>query len=339
MPDPTPAIRAEAIRLGIGPELAERLTDLIGHADELRLGELAPATLNAYGKDFADFERWCAGYGASALPALGNVVAVYLAHLERDTKLSVSAISRRLAAIATTHRLRGHASPTKHAQVRAVWNGIRRKRRTRPQKKEALITEHLRAVLAPLGDALVDRRDRALLLVGFTGALRRSELATLECRHLRPVARGIEVLVPQSKTDPFGKGQVIGIPRGEHAETCPVRALEAWLETAQIADGFVFRYVDRWGRLGDRQAGRSAAHLNPATIARIIKDRCAAATLTPEIFSGHSLRRGFVTSARAAGADWSDIRRQTRHKSVIVAEGYETAEVWGRNHPTERLGL
>ena len=94
------------------------------------------------------------------------------------------------------------------------------------------------------------------------------------------------------------------------------------------------------GRLaaGDRQAGRSAAHLNPATIARIIKDRCAAANLTPEIFSGHSLRRGFVTSARAAGADWSDIRRQTRHKSVIVAEGYETAEVWGRNHPASGSG-
>jgi integrase len=148
------------------------------------------------------------------------------------------------------------------------------------------------------------------------------------------------VLVPQSKTDPFGKGQVIGIPRGAHEETCPVRALEAWLAAAGIAEGYVFRAVDRWGRLGDAGTkggftGRRAAHLHPAVIARIIKDRCAAANLTPEIFSGHSLRRGFVTSARAAGADWSDIRRQTRHKSVTVAEGYETAEVCSRAAPQE----
>ena len=214
--DASPALRAQVVRLGVDPELADRLTDLVGHADELRLGELAPNTLRAYTTDFADFQQWCTDHNVAALPAAAGAVAVYLAHLDRDTPLSVSAISgawprsrRPTASTATPRRPRTRTSARSGPASGANAAPGRRRR-----KRSSSI--YLRAVVAPLGESLVDLRDRALLLVGFAGALRRSELAALQRSDLRAVARGLEVLVPQSKTDPFGKGQVIGIPRGQH---------------------------------------------------------------------------------------------------------------------------
>src|SRR5713226_807739 len=237
----------------------------------------APNTLKAYRVDWADFPEWCALHRLEFLPATPQTVALYLTDLARTHK--VSTLYRRLSGISQAHQTAGYVTPTTDAQVRLVFQGIRRTLGSAPDQKNAAIT----AVVRTSPTALIGVRDRALRLVGFAGAFRRSELVSLDVADVTFGADGLTVQLRRSKTDQEGEGRKVGLPFGSNPLTCPVRSLRAWLEVAAIARGPIFRAVDRHGNVAD-------ARLTDQSVALIVKRRAKAAGLDWERYAGHSLR-------------------------------------------------
>jgi integrase len=192
--------------------------------------------------------------------------------------------------------------------------GVRREHGTAKRQAAALLREDLFAVLVAMGDRMKDVRDRASLLIGFAGGLRRSELAAIDVFDFERVREGIVLIIRRSKTDQHGVGRKIGIPFGRTIH-CPVRALENWLGIARIEDGPVFRPVDRHGRV-------SVSRLSGEAVSLILRDRMATAGFDPTGYSGHSLRAGFSTSATRAGVSTFKIRLQTGHASDAMLSRY-----------------
>ncbi|HTE18398.1 MAG TPA: tyrosine-type recombinase/integrase [Armatimonadota bacterium] len=304
-------------------QLQEQATEYLGQAKSAN-------TLRAYRADWADFTAWCESAGASSLPAAPETLALYLtARAETHT---VSTLQRRLAAISQAHQARDLETPTKHLLVRSVWAGIRRVRGTAQQGKAAAVTEDLRLMVERLPLTLIGIRDRALLLVGFAGAFRRSELVSLNRADVTVGRDGVTVHLRRSKTDQEGAGTTKGIPYGSNPDTCPVRSLREWLSRTGIKSGPLFRPVDRHGRLGE---GR----LSDRAVALIVKRCAAAAGLKAADYSGHSLRAGLATSAAAAGVSERAIMKQTGHKSERMVRKYiREGSLW-RDNAAGRVGL
>jgi site-specific recombinase XerD len=291
----------------------------------------AENTRRAYRSDWRTFERWCEGHGLEALPASGDTVALYLA-ARADAGARVSTLSRALASISEAHRAGGHPVPREASAVKAVLQGIRREQGTAPHQKSPLLLLELKAMLEQISaDTLKGCRDRALLLVGFAAALRRSELVGLQLEDLRFTSRGLELLIRRSKTDQEGEGQRIGIPHGYHPETCPVRALSAWLQRSGIHAGRVFRGINRHGQLGDALTDRS--------VALLIKAAAQKAGLPAADYSGHSLRAGLATQAAISGKGERTIMAQTRHRSPTMVRRYiRDSDLW-RDNAADGIGL
>lgn len=287
-------------------------------------------TWKAYEADLGHFGAWCADRNLQALPAAPATVARYLADLE--TIYKPSTIRRRMAAISVAHQVAGHPTPTADPGVQAVWAGIRRRHGIAPRKVKAARTKVVAKMVEGLDDGLGEVRDRALLLMGFAGALRRSELVALDVGDVTEDEAGLRVVIRRSKTDPEAEGQVRGLPYGSHPGTCPVRAWRAWLAASGVTEGPAFRAVDRHGRLGQ---GR----LSDRAIADMIKRRALATGLDPATFSGHSLRAGFATESYAQGVPELAIMRHGRWRSASTMRGYvEEGSVWNDN-AAARLGL
>jgi integrase len=186
------------------------------------------------------------------------------------------------------------------------------------------MTEDLQKLVDVMGGDLVDVRDRALLLVGFAGALRRSELVALEVRDVDWVDGGVVVTVRRSKTDQEGRGQDVGIPHGING-ACPVTSLKTWLHASGISEGPIFRRIDQWGNLGVNA-------LHPGTVADIVKKRVSLLGLDPAQYAGHSLRAGLATSAAERGANEIQIMATTRHKSSAIVQRYiRRGNLWRSN--------
>jgi len=275
-------------------------------------GAKAASTQRSYHNDWRDFEVWCAAHELMALPAAPETVALYLA--SRAAVYKTATLARRLVAISRAHQLAGHPSPTTDAGVRTVAAGIRRTKGTAQEGKAPAVTRELRAMVAALPPTLLGRRDCALLLVGFAGAFRRSELVALDVADVAETADGLVVTLRKSKTDQEGAGRKVGIPYGSHTTSCPVRALRAWLTAAGVAEGALFRGVDRHGRVLGR--------LSDKGVARVVQRAAAAAGLDPTKYAGHSLRAGLATAAAQGGAPERAIMAQTGHKSVSMVRRY-----------------
>lgn len=198
--------------------------------------------------------------------------------------------------------------------VKSTLRGIRRAHGAPQRRAKPLTKEDLFSVLAATGNGLKDVRDRALLLIGFAGAFRRSELVAISCTDIEPVKQGVVIHIRRSKTDQEGAGREIGIPHGR-TRWCPVTALNEWLERAEIEEGPIFRSVDRHGRMQGQRLSSEAVSL-------VIKERVAVVGLDPDKFSGHSLRAGLATSAAAAGVSSWQIRQQTGHASDAMLARY-----------------
>jgi site-specific recombinase XerD len=274
---------------------------------------VAANTRRAYRADWRDFAAWCAEQHRTALPALPETVAVYLAALAGHRKTST--ISRRLSAIAQAHKTAGLDSPTTDAAVRQVLAGIRRRHGTQQKGKEAALTADVRAMVGTLEASLAGQRDRALLLLGFAGAFRRSELVALDVADVTRTRDGLVVQVRRSKTDQEGAGRQVGIPYGSTPGTCPVRAVADWLEVAGLAAGPLFRPIDRHGNLRPRR-------LTDQSVALVVKRAVRAAGLDPSVYAGHSLRSGLATAAAQAGVSERAIMEQTGHKSLPIVRRY-----------------
>jgi integrase len=304
------------------PELAER-------AAEYARGARAEATQRAYAADWRDWEAWCASYGVPALPSMPETVGLYLTALAENGR-KVSTIQRRVVAIAQAHRVAGAQMDLKHPAIREVLAGIRRALGTRKQAKAALLTPDIRRSIAAMPDTLIGIRDRAILLLLFGGALRRSELAALDVSDIQISSRRATIGIRRSKADQEGRGAAIGVPRGKR-ETCPVRAIEQWLAAAGVTEGRLFRSVDRHGRVGESLEGAAVAHVVKRAVARIGMD--------PAKYAGHSGRSGFITQAALAGADIGAIGLHARQKSIATTRAY-VQEVAALNNPAARsVGL
>lgn len=287
----------------------------------------ATATRHAYMADWARFEAWCKLRGIPSLPASPEAVATFLGALA-GSGIKPSTMANRLAAIRYGHVIAGHESPTSSELVRATMKGIRRTVGAAPNRKAAATAERVLAMLPHIPDSLIGTRDRALLLVGFAGAFRRSELVALSAADLEEAAEGLRIHVRRSKTDQEGVGAVVPIIKGKVA--CPVAALNAWLAAAGIADGPVFRPINRWGTvLPKALTGHAVAHM--------VKRYAALAGFNPADFSGHSLRAGFATSAVTAGARLFRVMDITRHKSTDTLRGYVRQAEEFKDHAGEGL--
>jgi integrase len=239
---------------------------------------------------------------------------MYISFLATNGK-RVASISRTLVSISQFHKMAGHQSPTSSAQVLEIAKGIRRTLGTAPTQKTAVEASNLRAMVQELGDDLLDTRNRALLLLGFAGAFRRSELIGLHVEDVEFTCDGLIINLQRSKTDQDGSGRKIGIPYGGSPLTCPVRALRSWFAAANITEGPVFRAVGRWNHVGRRR-------LNDRVVARVVKKYTSLIGLDSNCYSGHSLRSGFATSAARAGKSERSIMAQTGHKSVTMVRRY-----------------
>jgi site-specific recombinase XerD len=293
----------------------------------------APNTLRAYRADWQHFSGWCAARTLPALPAAPETIAFYLADLAGQGRKPAT-LRRKLTALGRAHEAKGFASPAsmRHAIVSETLKGIQRTAGVAQTQKEALLTRDLKKVLAELPGGLSGRRDRALLLLGFAGGLRRSELCALNAEDVAQNADGLVLALGRSKTDQEGAGAAIGIPYGSAAAACPVRAYQSWLEHSGLQTGPVFRGIDRFGRLQDKR-------LHPASVARILKQAAGRAGFDETRFAGHSLRAGFVTQAYLNDASEFDIMRQTRHKSLTTMRRYIRDHTLFRKNAAARLGL
>ena len=318
-------------RAQVDAALAEALDVAKAYAREAH----APETLRAYRHDWAAFQLWCRSYGATALEADGPAIAAYLASL--GATHSRSALRRRLAAIGYNFKLNGLAWSASHPAISATLRGIGRTHgRHRPRRPAAALTSvELKAMLKMCGDDLSGLRDRALLLLGFAGALRRSELVGLDIDDVREVATGLRLTIRRSKTDPDGEGVELAIPRGKHKGSCPVRALSDWLARSETIAGPIFRKIDQWGHV-------ERDRLGPDAVRRILAKRAGQAGVTAsagERLSPHGLRAGFVTEAYMAGARDEQIMSHTRHKDLRTMRGYVRRARLDADSPVKLLDI
>lgn len=274
----------------------------------------AANTKRAYAGDFAHFTRWCRQTGCVALPAAPADIANYLAALAVGAgpasggQRATATIKRRVAAIRLAHKAAGHVDPTGHVVVERTLAGIVRTLGSRQERAAPLTKDLVARAARAIGDGTpVARRDRALLLVGFAGAFRRSELVAITTDDLAFSDAGVLVSVRRSKTDQQGRGRVTAIPYLDGDPLlCPARSLTAWCDQAGIVAGPVFRGLTRTGEV-------RASALHDGEVSRIVKRAVEAIGLDPAGFSGHSLRAGFVTSARAEGVPDHVVMAQTGH--------------------------
>lgn len=270
-------------------------------------GSLSESSKRAYQADLDHFLAW-----GGMIPASPEMIASYLA--THADVLAPATLTRRLASLSKAHALKRVPSPTTDALVKATLRGIKRRNGSAQRQAKPLLRDDLFAVLGAMGDRPQDIRDRALLLIGFAGGFRRSELVGLNVADVEHVRQGVVVTLRRSKTDQAGAGRKIGIPHGR-TRWCPVSALEAWLSASGSEAGPIFRGMTRHGRIrGQRLSGEA--------VSIIVKERLAAAGLDAEGFSGHSLRAGFATSAAQAGASSWKIRQQTGHASDAMLSRY-----------------
>ncbi len=301
----------------------------------------ASGTETGYARDWADFERWCAACGLVPLPALPETIAVYLA--DRAATLRPGTLQRRLASIVVRHRREGMAVDTRDPRLREVWRGIRRVHGTASSGRRPLIAPELRVIVSLLPNTMSGIRDRAILLLGFSGALRRSELVGLDVGDLTFMADGLVLAIRRSKTDPYGTGAQRAIPRGAHLETCPVAAVTQWMAAAHLAEGPLFHAVDRHLRIRDTRLGDKAVALivKRAVLLRARHDGLpdAKAQQRAALVAGHSLRAGFATSGAAAGIDEWSLMEQTGHKRRESIRRYIRRGSLFLGNPAGKLGL
>ena len=322
------------------------LDRLVETARDYASAAVADNTLKAYAKDWAQFTRWCRMRGADLLPPSPELVGLYIADLAapqgKAPALSAASIARRLSGLGWGYQQRGHSLDRKDRHIATVLAGIRRKHARPPVQKEAILADDIRAMIATLPHDLRGLRDRAILLIGYAGCLRRSEIVSLDVHKDDTLDSGgwVEIMAQGALITLRGKTgwREVEIGRGSSDQTCPVHALEQWLHFARIDCGPVFTGVTRDGKRAlDRR-------LNDKHIARLIKSCVLAAGLRPDLpdaervrlYSGHSLRAGLASSAEV---DERHVQKQLGHASAEMTRRYQRRRDRFRVNLTKAAGL
>jgi site-specific recombinase XerD len=340
VPEPSTAVRP-AGHTGLDSAVSDGTRDRLLRAK-------ASATTRAYTRHRQQFVEWCDGAGRVPLPCTPQTLVEYASHL-MDCAVSPTSISQAMAAIRTGHAEAGYPTPTSTPVVEAM-RTYRRDRAaagSHERPAEALRIDPLRAMVQACPDSLAGARDRAILLLGWAMMGRRSELVNLDIADVPETDRGLLVRIGRSKTDRDALGVEVAVPYGSHGDTCPVRQVGAWvraLAERDVADGPLFRRVDRHGRLaGDpRACGRAglSPRLDPSSIWHIVRRAAVRAGVPTRDLSPHSLRSGGATGAREGGADMLEISRHGRWKdgSPTVYRYVRAADRWTHN-PMAGSGL
>ena len=282
-------------------------------AREYQRYSISAATQRLYSDVWVHFYEWCRAHNLSHLPATPQTICLYLtARAEHHVYRSVR---RDASALAMLHRLAKLPAPTESEDVRLLLRGMGRIKGNVATPKRALVLEDVLKILPLLPDSLHGLRDRTILLLGLYGALRRSEIVALQAEDLTFVEGGVVLLLRFTKTDIRRLGVRVAIRSHVNPEVCAVDALTRWLKATGIEAGSVFRSVDRYGRV-------DANPISTSAVAQIVKQWAAAIGLDPKVFSGHSLRRGFATTASRQGVPLQRIAVHMRHVSTDSTFGY-----------------
>jgi len=281
----------------------------------------AANTLRAYKADFKDFSAFCVKNGLSSMPTEPKILSLYLTHLSATSKFST--LKRRIASISVLHKLKGHYLDTKHPLIMENLHGIKRVKGTNQKSKKPILINELKLIINVIDQYLSNNelgatdciiqessknirnkiRDKAIILVGFSGGFRRSELVNIDYEDIEFVAEGVKIFIKRSKTDQSGEGMIKAIPYFDNKFFCPVLALKYWIDNSEIKSGKLFNISDK-------------------SIALIIKKYASLAGLDPNKYGGHSLRSGFATSAAESGAEERNIMAMTGHKTSQMVRRY-----------------
>ena len=289
------------------------------HEETLNNLKLSKAknTLRAYKSDFKDFGAFCSNHGFNSLPTEPKIVSLYLTHLSKNS--TISTLRRRLVAISMVHKLKGHYLDTKHPLIIENFLGIKRVKGSIQIGKKPLLINNLKHIINVIDEKInteIKRaRDKTILLIGFGGGFRRTELVSLDCEDLEFVEEGVKITLRRSKTDQFGEGMVKGLPYFDNEKYCPVNNLKKWLEISKITKGPIFRRFNKGSLI-------SGKRLTDQTVVLLIKKYLTLAGIDNSKFSGHSLRSGFATVAAESGADERSIMAMTGHKTTQMVRRY-----------------
>lgn len=327
--------------------LTDELKEVADLANEYAKNSKAKNTRLAYQSDWNDFYHWCKAKYLSVLPADPSTVAAYLSdratnpwmNRKGETRgpLKVSTLERRLTTISQVHKLANKPFDRQHPTIQETWKGIRNIHGVAQNRKKPILVEDLREMIENIPIEkygklhLKGLRDRAILLIGFSGAFRRSELVAICMKDIVTTRDGVVITLKRSKTDQMGEGRDIGIPYGSNPITCPVRAIRDWLIESHIEEGPLFRSIDRHGNI-------SRKAITHHSVALMIKNNPFLKGRS-EFFSGHSLRAGFATTAAIAGVPEHMIMRQTGHKKSDTIKKYiRIGNIWKEN-AASKIGL
>ena len=262
-------------------------------------------TLRAYQSDYNDFSLFCSKNGFQSMPTQPKILSLYITHLASYSKFST--LKRRLASISIIHKTKGHYIDTKHPIIVENLMGIKRTNGSNQKGKKPLLINDLKLLIKAIDKSKEKNirkiRDKALVLIGFSGGFRRSELVNIEYEDIEFVEEGVKIFVKRSKTDQSGEGMTKAIPYFDNINFCPVKALNKWVVDAQLRDGKIFNISDK-------------------NVALIIKKYANYAGLDAHRYAGHSLRSGFATSTAESGAEERNIMAMTGHKSTEMVRRY-----------------
>ena len=274
-------------------------------------------TLRAYKSDFKDFGAFCAKHGLNALPTEPKIVSLYLTYLSKNSKIST--LRRRLVSISMVHRLKGHYLDTKHPIIVENLMGIRRVKGSIQKGKKPILINHLKLIINVINEQKTEEikklRDKSIILIGFGGGFRRSELISIDHEDLEFVPEGLKIIIRRSKTDQFGEGMIKGLPYFTNKNYCPVSCMKEWLQLSKIKKGPIFRKFVKGGNL-------TSHRLTDQSVVLIIKKYLSIAGIDNKNYSGHSLRSGFATVSAESGADERSIMAMTGHKTTQMVRRY-----------------
>jgi len=280
-------------------------------------------TLRAYRSDFAHFKVFCLELSLPFLPTTPKVISLYLTHLSKSSKYST--LKRRIASINVIHGLKGHHIDTKHPIIRDNLQGIKRKIGTYQNGKKPLLINTLHTIVDLIDTNKVNKyitsvRDKAIILIGFSGGFRRSEVVNLRNSDLEFVAEGVKISLRKSKSDQYGEGMIKAIPYFNNKKYCAVVALQEWLSARKLNNELIFPYSDK-------------------TVSLILKKHLNLIGLDSHLYSGHSLRSGFASSTAAHGADERSIMAMTGHKSTEMVRRYIKEANLFKNNALNKINL
>jgi site-specific recombinase XerD len=265
----------------------------------------ADNTIRAYKADYNDFSLFCSKNNFQSMPTQPKIMSLYLTHLSKTSKYST--LKRRLASISVLHKMKGHYIDTKHPIIMENLMGIKRTIGSNQKGKKPLLINDLKALIKAIDQSnesnLKKKRDKALVLIGFSGGFRRSELVDIDHEDLEFVTEGVKIFVKRSKTDQSGEGMIKAIPYFDNENFCPVKALKKWIEEDDSKNKKIFNISDKG-------------------VALIIKKYSNYAGLDAHKYAGHSLRSGFATSTAESGAEERSIMAMTGHKSTEMVRRY-----------------